>query len=205
LFNKKYLINKISAVVSCAVILICLVSMSKFNMSCDNLKGDVLRLHIRANSDSEADQQLKLNVRDRILNDTGEVFMTAMTYDEAVKITDEIMPQIISAAEDEIKARGYDYKVEAKLGYSYFNTRHYDEYTLPAGNYMALNVTIGEGEGHNWWCVMFPSICLSASAKLDERLTDNEIDVITNYEGYKVQFKVVEWYENIVNKIKAES
>ncbi len=164
-----------------------------------------MRLHILANSDSDFDQQLKLKVRDRILNDTGDMFLTAMTYEEAVKVTEKALPDIIKSAEDEIKSSGYDYKVNAKLGYSYFGTRHYDGYTLPAGNYMALNVTIGEGKGHNWWCVMFPSICLSSSAKLDGKLDDGEIEVITDYDGYKVQFKLLEWYEDIKAKISAES
>ena len=179
--------------------------MSKFNVSCDKIKDDVLRLHIRANSDSEFDQELKLKVRDRILNDTGDMFYSVMTYEEAVEKTNEALPKIIESAKDEIKNQGYDYEVKANLDYSYFGTRHYDGYTLPAGNYMALNLEIGEGKGQNWWCVMFPSICLSSATKLDDKLDKDEIEVITDYSGYKVQFKLVELYENIKQKFKAES
>ena len=69
---------------------------------------------------------------------------------------------------------------------------------------MALNVAIGEGKGQNWWCVMFPSICLSSATKLDDKLDKDEIEVITDYSGYKVQFKLIELYENIKQKFKAE-
>ena len=205
MFIKKYLLKNVSVVLSCVVIFMCLISMSKFNVSCDKIKDDVLRLHIRANSDSEFDQELKLKVRDRILNDTGDMFYSVMTYEEAVEKTNEALPKIIESAKDEIKNQGYDYDVKVNLDYSYFGTRHYDGYTLPAGNYMALNLEIGEGKGQNWWCVMFPSICLSSATKLDDKLDKDEIEVITDYSGYKVQFKLVELYENIKQKFKAES
>lgn len=205
MFIKKYLLKNVSVVLSCVVIFMCLISMSKFNVSCDKIKDDVLRLHIRANSDSEFDQELKLKVRDRILNDTGDMFYSVMTYEEAVEKTNEALPKIIESAKDEIKNQGYDYDVKANLDYSYFGTRHYDGYTLPAGNYMALNLEIGEGKGQNWWCVIFPSICLSSATKLDDKLDKDEIEVITDYSGYKVQFKLVELYENIKQKFKAES
>ena len=205
MFIKKYVLKNISVVLSCVVIFACLISMSKFNVSCDKIKDDVLRLHIRANSDDDFDQELKLKVRDRILNDTGDMFYKIMTYEEAVEKTNEALPKIIESAKDEIKNQGYDYDVKANLDYSYFGTRHYDGYTLPAGNYMALNVEIGEGKGQNWWCVMFPSICLSSATKLDDKLDKDEIEVITDYSGYKVQFKLIELYENIKQKLKAES
>ena len=205
MFIKKYLLKNVSVVLSCVVIFMCLISMSKFNVSCDKIKDDVLRLHIRANSDNDFDQELKLKVRDRILNDTGDMFYSVMTYEEAVEKTNEALPKIIESAKDEIKNQGYDYEVKANLDYSYFGTRHYDGYTLPAGNYMALNLEIGEGKGQNWWCVMFPSICLSSATKLDDKLDKDEIEVITDYSGYKVQFKLVELYENIKQKFKAES
>ena len=164
-------------------------------MSCQKIRGDVLRLHVIANSDSEEDQSLKLKVRDRILSETGDLFLTSTSYEGAVELTNEILPQIISFAEDEIRANGFDYTVQAKLDYTDFDTRHYDGYTLPAGEYFALNVTIGEGQGRNWWCVMFPSICLSPSLDLDDKLSEDEIDVIKGYDNYKVKFKLVEWYE----------
>lgn len=205
MFIKKYVLKNISVVLSCVVIFACLISMSKFNVSCDKIKDDVLRLHIRANSDAAFDQELKLKVRDRILNDTGDMFYKIMTYEEAVEKTENALPIIIKSAKDEIKNAGYDYDVKANLDYSYFGTRHYDGYALPAGNYMALNLEIGEGKGQNWWCVMFPSICLSSATKLDDKLDKDEIEVITDYSGYKVQFKLVELYENIKQKFKAES
>ena len=196
---KNTYLSKISVVVSCVIILTCLVSMSRFNVSCKKIRGDVLRLHVIANSDSEEDQSLKLKVRDRILSETGDLFLTSTSYEEAVELTNKILPQIIDAAEDEIRANGFDYTVQAKLDYTDFDTRHYERYTLPAGEYLALNVTIGEGQGRNWWCVMFPSICLSPSLDLDDKLSEDEIDVIKGYDNYKVKFKLVEWYEKFTS------
>lgn len=174
--------------------------MSRFNVSCQKIRSDVLRLHVIANSDSEIDQSLKLKVRDRILAETGDVFLTAADYEEAVELTDKILPQIIQCAEDEININGFNYRVEANLDYTDFDTRHYDGYSLPAGEYLALNVKIGEGKGKNWWCVMFPSICLSPSIELDDKLDDDEVNVIKGYDNYKVKFKLVEWYEKIISK-----
>ncbi|MBQ5885883.1 MAG: stage II sporulation protein R [Clostridia bacterium] len=173
--------------------------MSRFNVSCQKIRNDVLRLHVIANSDSEDDQSLKLKVRDRILSETGDLFLASTSYEEAVELTNKILPQIIGVAEDEIRLNGFDYTVRAKLDYIDFDTRHYDGYTLPAGEYLALNVTIGEGKGRNWWCVMFPSICLSPSLDLDDKLSDDEIDLIKGYENYKVKFKLVEWYEKVAS------
>lgn len=196
---KNTYLPKISVVISCVIILTCLVSMSKFNVSCQKIRNDVLRLHVIANSDSEDDQSLKLKVRDRILSETGDLFLASTSYEEAVELTNKILPQIIGVAEDEIRLNGFDYTVRAKLDYIDFDTRHYDGYTLPAGEYLALNVTIGEGKGRNWWCVMFPSICLSPSLDLDDKLSDDEIDLIKGYENYKVKFKLVEWYEKVAS------
>lgn len=202
MFIKKYLLKNVSVVLSCVVIFMCLISMSKFNVSCDKIKDDVLRLHIRANSDSEFDQELKLKVRDRILNDTGDMFYSVMTYEEAVEKTNEALPKIIESAKDEIKNLGYDYEVKANLDYSYFGTRHYDGYTLPAGNYMALNLEIGEGKGQNWWCVMFPPMCLPTSVaecEIADVLTESETEIVTETEKYKFKFKIVEFFEEIFN------
>lgn len=199
LFSNNYFhhLKRFSAVLMCLVVLACLVSMSRFNNCCDEIKSDVLRLHILANSDSDEDQNLKLLVRDRILSDTGEVFSQASTYEEAVAAAQKSLPKIIESARDEIVRNGYDYTVSAKLDYADFNTRHYDGYTLPAGDYMAVNIYIGEGEGHNWWCVMYPSICVSASADIDSKMSSDEVDVIKNYDRFKVKFKLLEWYEEL--------
>ncbi len=199
LFSNTYFhhLKRFSAVLMCLVVLACLVSMSRFNNCCDEIKSDVLRLHILANSDSDEDQNLKLLVRDRILSDTGEVFSQASTYEEAVAAAQKSLPKIIESARDEIVRNGYDYTVSAKLDYADFNTRHYDGYTLPAGDYMAVNIYIGEGEGHNWWCVMYPSICVSASADIDNKMSSDEVDVIKNYDKFKVKFKLLEWYEEL--------
>ena len=167
-------------------------------MSCQKIRGDVLRLHVIANSDSEVDQSLKLKVRDRILSETGDLFLTSTSYEGAVELTNEILPQIISFAEDEIRANGFDYTVQAKLDYTDFDTRHYEEYTLPAGEYLALNVTIGEGQGRNWWCVMFPSVCVGAAAgMLTDTISQESANYAQNSGKYVLKFKTVEIFEKI--------
>lgn len=174
--------------------------------SCENIRENVFRLHILANSDSDADQALKLNVRDRLLEISETLFKDAKTEEDAIKISNENIDYLTSVAREEILSKGYDYDVKISVGDADFNTRVYDNYTLPAGEYKALRVIIGKGEGKNWWCVMFPPMCIpAAEEKSQSTLTDildkKGLELICNGEKYKVKFKTVEIYEWIKNKI----
>ena len=121
----------------------------------DEVKDSLLRLHIIANSDSEEDQALKIKVRDRLLSE-GKLYLDgANDKDGAMLLAKENLGALKSAAEDELKSNGCDLPVTAEVTRSEFSTRIYDGITLPAGEYDALRVTIGRGEGKNWWCVMF--------------------------------------------------
>ena len=133
--------------------LICalLLSVSHFNAACDDLRQNVLRLHIIANSDSDADQSLKLKIRDEILKETGDLFLNCNDLENAEKTVKENLNSFSDIANTVIEKNGFDYTATASFGKSDFSTRYYDDFTLPAGEYDSLIITLGEGEGKNWW------------------------------------------------------
>ncbi len=186
-----------------ALVFSVLLSVSGFDASCNQIEREILRLHILANSDSEADQSLKLMVRDEILELQDELFGTATSKEEAINLTRHNMDKIISVAEDVVRENGYDYSVNAEITESYFNTRVYENFTLPAGNYDALKITIGKGGGKNWWCVLFPEICLGSASDFSNTLSDKTQEIITEPQNYEVKFKVVELYCGMREKINS--
>ena len=125
----------------------------------DQLAEKVVRLHILANSDSEEDQALKLQVRDVVLARATEILEQSADRQEAEARLRGQLLELEHLAAEEIRAEGYDYPVTVELTDTPFPTREYDGFTLPAGEYLALRVVIGAGEGHNWWCVMYPNMC----------------------------------------------
>lgn len=192
---------KIKLLEKCALFgLLCaaLFSLLGFTARCESIPGEVLRLHILANSDSEEDQALKLRVRDRILAESSGLMDGVRNRDGAVEAVRRRLPQLEEAARQEVEAAGYSYPVKAEMTTMYFSTRRYGSVTLPAGEYQALRITIGRGEGHNWWCMLFPALCLPAAedaAQLEDVLTGDELQVVQG--GYEVKFKVVELYEQL--------
>lgn len=188
-----------------ALIFSAVLSMSALNIECEEIRGSVLRLHVLANSDSEDDQNLKLKVRDRLLEVSTDIYSCAQSKDEAVQSTRENLSMLQTEAERVIKDNGYDYPVSVELEETYFNTRSYGDITLPAGNYQALRVIIGEGDGHNWWCVMFPPLCISAvseeEARLDDVLNEQQLDLVEGSQ-YEARFKCIELYEELMQKIR---
>ena len=170
--------------------------------SCEELSEDVLRVHIRANSDSAADQCLKLQVRDRVLRECSRYYVGCADKQEALAVTHEHLDEIERAAADEIRSSGFGYPVSAEVGEMYFSTRYYDDFTMPAGRYDALRLTIGAGEGQNWWCVMYPSLCVGAACEdaMRSGLDDGEYQVVTA-DRLDFRFKLVEVYENIRSRL----
>lgn len=178
-----------------------------FSAECKTISDSVLRLHILANSDSADDQALKLKVRDEILKKSGELLATASTKEEAEQLTAQQMQAIVDDAQAYVYSQGYDYPVTASLLNMPFNTRIYGDIAMPAGNYDALRITIGEGKGHNWWCVMFPPICLPAAEEkqeLSDVLDDEQLQIVENKPQYEIKFKFVEIYESIVHFFTGE-
>lgn len=169
----------------------------------ERVQEDVFRLHILANSDTEEDQSLKLNVRDYVLENC-KVFDNCKTVEEAIAAAKENINEIEALANECLKKQGSSYSAKVSVAKEYFSTRVYDSITLPAGYYQALKIVIGSGKGHNWWCIVFPSVCLSACTEDDMAayLDEDEVNLIENKNGYAVKFKAIEIYEDIKKKIK---
>ena len=174
----------------------------------DAIADKVVRLHVLANSDSEADQALKLKVRDRVLERAAELLEESENRDQAEKCLTEALPELEALAAEEIDANGYDYPVTARLEEASFPTKEYDGFTLPAGKYLALRVIIGEGAGKNWWCVVFPPLCTAVSSDVPQTamaagLTEAEVGLITGEDqGYVLKFKAVEWWEALRERLE---
>lgn len=169
----------------------------------NQLSDRVVRLHVLANSDGEEDQALKLKVRDRVLARATELLTEAGSREEAESLLRAELPELEKLAMRELRANGCTCPVTAELEDTEFPTREYDGFTLPAGEYLALRVVIGEGAGRNWWCVVFPPLCTAASADvpaaaLAAGLTEEQVGLITEEDrGYVLKFKAVEWWEEI--------
>lgn len=162
------------------------------------LPDQVLRLHILANSDSEADQTLKLQVRDAVLEQCGELFSPAQDRSEAEAAARDALDLLSQTAQEEVWRRGYDYPVTVSLVEMYFPTRQYQSFTLPAGRYKAVRITIGSGQGHNWWCMLFPQLCLPAAMEETPSLSDfspRQLALISRQPQYEPRFALVEWYQ----------
>ena len=165
----------------------------------EDIAEKILRFHVRANSDGEADQALKLKVRDAVGKEMGELLQDAKTAEESSRIAREHFPEIIHIAKEVIRQEGYDYPVEVKLSSVEFPVKTYGSYTFPAGTYQALEVIIGAGMGHNWWCVLYPSLCFvddthgvvteEKKEELKNVLTEEEYDTITDTPRIKITFK----------------
>lgn len=168
----------------------------------ENISDKILRLHIIANSDSTEDQDLKLKVKNYFLENTADLFV-GQTLDENIEIAKENIDYIEKICNTCIEQNGFDYEAEVTVDREYFDTRVYDDFTLPAGVYNSIRITIGQGNGHNWWCIVFPSVCLSACSKsMDDYLTDEEMELVGD--GYMPKFKVIEIYEKIKAKLNAD-
>ena len=188
--------------------------MLNFSGKCESISEKILRLHIIANSDSCEDQTLKLKVRDEIINKFGSELEVYSNLEEAKQVAESKISEIEDFAKNVVHENGYDYPVKAEVTKMYFNIRRYKEVTLPAGFYTALRITIGQGKGKNWWCVMFPPMCLPAAEEkreLSEVLSDSQIDIVENEGEYIIKFKALEIFieakkfceENIYNFINS--
>ena len=156
---------------------------------------DTLRLHILAASDSDEDQTLKLAVRDGILAEYSRELSGLADLEDARSAIEARLPDIIATAERIVAEAGYDYRVTASLGEEWYDTRDYGELSLPRGVYTSLIIRIGEGQGRNWWCVMYPPMCLdlATDAPSDDwtsGYTGEELSLISG--KYRVKFKLLE-------------
>lgn len=171
------------------------------NAAQDGLSDKLVRLHVVANSNSEYDQGLKLRVRDRVLEAAHPLLENSSGSKNAAETLRANLPYLENAARQELNASGCDMQVRAELVRTDFPTREYEGFELPAGTYQALRITIGEGKGRNWWCVVFPPLC-DAGADISESaraagLTDGEVKLITESEGVKLKFKFLEIWQKL--------
>lgn len=171
---------------------------------------DVFRLHVIANSDSDEDQALKLRVRNAVLEASADIFGGAVSADDAKRLSEENLQLFEAAAAAEIAASGYDYPVHCEVGTVHFDRRVYGSAELPEGDYSALRVIIGEGEGKNWWCVMFPALCLPAVTNTDEVLSlaaengaisAEELELMQDPENYEVKLYFAEVIKKFCEKL----
>lgn len=176
--------------------------ISPFIKTSENISDEVFRLHILANSDSDEDQALKLKVRNAVLSCGEPLFKNCGSLSEAVEIGRNNTELFKNAAQKCIMDNGYDYPVNVYVDKEYFNTRKYNQITMPGGVYNALKIEIGQAKGHNWWCVMFPAICLPSVSEneINQYLSDDEIELLNSGNKYRIKFKIVEIYEKLKSK-----
>lgn len=172
-----------------AVLLIASLSLTALAAEQHSLAEKLVRLHVIANSDSDIDQSLKLKVRDALLECTAGIDESelAASLDELAAVAMEV-----------VRAEGFDYGVSVALGDEAYGTREYDTFALPAGIYRSLRVTLGDGSGENWWCVLFPPLCFAAAEDFDDSarsagLSDDEINFVKKTEDApQIRFRILE-------------
>jgi stage II sporulation protein R len=212
----------LTLVITIAVVFSMFIASYSENLN-EGLSNSLIRLHVLANSDSPSDQALKRKVRDVIITYMKAQLKDSKSLDQTKQIIDSDKEKLVALAKDEIKKNGYDYDVNVTLGSYPFPTKTYGDISLPAGNYQALRVVIGKGEGANWWCVLFPPLCFvdvthgtvpdSVKEDLKKTLTTEEYSIITSADNdedipIKIKFRVVEFFQDskmtfagVMNKI----
>lgn len=161
----------------CSVFLLCACLFSCFpNGDEASIYDDVLRLHVIAHSDSDEDQAVKLEVRDAVLAYTSEKLGECETFDEACHAAETMLGGIKEAAVKRLAECGYDYSVKVSLSRETYPRRYYSGAVLPAGEYNSLRVMLGDAEGHNWWCVLFPTVCTGFASARDDKVTKYDDD-----------------------------
>ncbi len=194
--------NLIIGIIVSAIFLI-LYNLSAFAYGCENVRNDTIRLHIIASSDTEEDQNIKLTVRDNLLSESEALFDGSITTENAVEILTPRLNEIKEMTDAILEEYNFDYTCKVTLENEYFDTRVYDNgITMPAGKYLALKIILGNGEGKNWWCIMFPSLCIPAAEQNDINVySENEKEIILSENKYEIRFKLIEYIELLKNKV----
>lgn len=174
-----------------------------------DIAEEILRLHVVANSDSEEDQALKMEVKESIVTYLRGIMGDAKSVEEARLEIQKRLPEIEDLAREKMKMEGYDYEADAVLGKCYFPVKEYGDMTFPAGEYEALKVNLGKSAGKNWWCVMYPTLCFvdstyqivpeTSKEKLKENLTEEEYNsLLDGGDNIQYSFQLIEWIQNIM-------
>lgn len=162
------------------------------------LNEELIRLHVVANSDTEEDQQVKLRVRDAVVESLRDAMADVQDVDQAKAYIADNLPKIRQAANDCLQMLGYAPTAEVCFQKEAFDTRHYDTFSLPAGVYESLRITIGDGDGRNWWCVVFPTLCIPATSEGFEDVAagagfpDALTSALEGEEGYEIRFFILD-------------
>lgn len=166
----------------------------------------IVRLHVRANSDTEEDQEVKLQVRDAVLQQVQTVTADCASSQEAICVLADHLPALAQTASETLQNLGKPNTVRVSICEETFPTRNYDTFSLPAGNYVALRVDIGAAEGHNWWCVIFPTLCMSATTDGMEKaaqaagFSEDELELLTaDTPKVQIKFRILEFFANLFN------
>lgn len=181
--------------------------------SYEDLKENVLRLHIIANSDSAEDQRVKLEVRDKIAEQSEDIFGGCESREEILRRSQESLDIMEETAQEVLTENGFEYGAEAAIEKTRFDTRYYGDITMPQGDYTALKITLGEGKGHNWWCVMYPPLCLPCFTESGEDtddilekhssvITEQEAEIIKDPESIEVKLYCAEIIDRIIGFFK---
>ena len=191
------------AVIFALVFSMITLSLQSFAVRCEAVRGDTLRMHIIAASDSEQDQRSKLLVRDAVLQQYSDI-LCGKSIEQAIAFAQFLKDDIKQTALNVLKQQGSSDDVRVEITDMYFDTRSYQNgITLPAGNYSAVRIIIGEGKEQNWWCVMYPPLCIPACIEGDSAQIKGEIAALENQPAYKAKFALVELAQKIhlaVNK-----
>ena len=188
-----------------AFVLYLAFALTYFASSSAEVRENVVRLHVLANSNSNEDQRVKLMVRDALLERNTSLLSCKVTPQNAGEYFEGSKAELEKCANEVLLENGFDYKAKIVLCKEYYTTREYGDLTFPAGQYTSVKVVLGKGEGKNWWCVMFPPLCVPAaegevdvneSVALETYLTEDGEKIVSSG-GFKVGFKLVEWYEKL--------
>ncbi len=169
----------------------------------------ILRLHVIADSDSDADQAVKLKVRDAVLKLLGDEMETSPDLEQARTAAERLMPEAERVARQVLRDSGFSYGATVTLGYEYYPTRDYGGFRLPAGRYLSYRIVLGSGEGHNWWCVLFPALCTAPAERQEDEFvtagfTPGQIGVLSGKKSpkYAVRFRILELLGELEEKLK---
>lgn len=198
---------KRTVVVYVVILLLATVCLAAMPVSGEAaIYDDVIRLHVLAASDTEEDQRRKLLVRDAVLAEFGNELASCREKAEAEALLTRLLPELKTVAEETLRAEGDTSPVTVTLSREEYDRRVYDDFTMPAGEYLSLRIVIGEGAGQNWWCVLFPPLCTELAVENDPAATDipvgltpDEYELITGATGeYRVRFKVLEMLAEVL-------
>lgn len=165
------------------------------NFQARQIRGSTLRLHVIANSNSRDDQRIKMRVKDAVSGLRRDICAGAADLEQAVELTEQNLDFIQMSADRALEDMGAGYKAKCSVEDFYFDTTAYSAFTMPKGEYKALTVKLGRAEGKNWWCVVYPGLCASASAKYE----DDDSNTFVETDNFRIKFKAVEIYQDFIS------